>query len=192
MDIFISHSSKDALIAKQMVELIRSAYNISSRNIRCTSIVSTQLPSGVSINDTLRKDIESSSVLIAILTRESLSSLYTMFELGARWMSGKTLIPVVKRSDADYVLREPLKSLNAIVVRTTDDVFKLIDDLDPHLMNYDLEPVSSYSTKVNELYSVMICDSHQEKRKNEVSQQPSLRSFYDKIEEEIAQSAKDS
>lgn len=41
MKVFVSHSSADVAAAEALVELIRSALNVSAKDIRCTSVEST-------------------------------------------------------------------------------------------------------------------------------------------------------
>jgi hypothetical protein len=44
--IFISHSSKDVLLVKALIDLIRSALSIPASDIRCTSVPGYKLPGG--------------------------------------------------------------------------------------------------------------------------------------------------
>ena len=57
MDIFISHSNKDAEFANLVYYLLMSALHLSSTQIRCTSIEETQLIGGSDIDDTHKAEI---------------------------------------------------------------------------------------------------------------------------------------
>src|ERR1700738_4850362 len=49
IDIFVSHSSQDAVLAKELVELLVFALGISTIRIRCTSVDGFRLEAGVFI-----------------------------------------------------------------------------------------------------------------------------------------------
>lgn len=66
--IFISHSSLDSNLAELLVELLRSALNIPSREIRCTSLDGYRLPGGADIDNQLKDEILQSTTLIGLRT----------------------------------------------------------------------------------------------------------------------------
>lgn len=129
MDIFISHSNQDKLIARELILLIRSALLIPAARIRCTSVDGYRLGSGAATDQTLRKEVESSKVLISIISDNSISSAYVMFELGARWVLEKPLIPVVLNEDGIKLLRGPLGGFNAMNIAVPAQLHQLISDL---------------------------------------------------------------
>ena len=95
LDIFISHSSRDENLAEKLIALIRSALNISAEKIRCTSLNGFRLPAGTTTNERLRKEIHDSKAFIALITPNSLKSMYVLFELGARWGAEKPMVPLI-------------------------------------------------------------------------------------------------
>jgi hypothetical protein len=74
LDIFISHSSQDVDIAELLIELLRAALNIPVNRIRCTSIRGYKLRAGASTDESLRKEVHNSRVLIGLITSASLQS----------------------------------------------------------------------------------------------------------------------
>jgi hypothetical protein len=95
IDVFISHSSKDAEFADYLVHFLRLGLRLSSTQIRATSVEETQLRAGVKVNETLRDEIIESKVFIAVLSPMSIQSTYVLFELGARWGADKAIFPLL-------------------------------------------------------------------------------------------------
>jgi hypothetical protein len=93
--VFISHSSKDEALARAVVELLRSAMNLSSKDIRCSSVNGYRLPVGAHTETTLREEVNSAAVMVGLVTPNSLASAYVMFELGARWGVSSFLAPLL-------------------------------------------------------------------------------------------------
>ena len=114
MDVFVSHSSHDAVLAKELVELIVFSLGVSTIRIRCTSVDGFRLEAGVLITDQLQREVFESRVVVALLTPASLKSAYVLFELGARWGAKKKLIPVLAAGASSSDLEGPLKGINAL------------------------------------------------------------------------------
>lgn len=142
IDVFISHSSKDADIAKALVLLLRSALNIPAERIRCTSVDGYRLRVGASTDDELRTEVRESRVFLGLITQTSIESTYVLFELGARWGGKLQLAPVLVSSDDKGLLRGPLGALNAVACDSTAQVFQLVENVASELGL----PASSAST----------------------------------------------
>ena len=95
LDIFISHSGQDQPIAYALIDLLRTAMDIPSRRIRCTSVDGYRLPGGASTDDQLKREVRESKCFIALLTPRSIRSTYVLFELGARWGAQLPFIPLL-------------------------------------------------------------------------------------------------
>lgn len=129
LDVFISHSSRDEEIAKRLITLIRSALNLPATSIRCTSVDGYRLPTGISTDERLRQEIHDSVAFIALLTPNSLSSVYVLFELGARWGAGRRLFPLLSGDRPQNLLRGPLAALNALSCENEGQLLQFVDDL---------------------------------------------------------------
>lgn len=151
--IFISHSSKDVEIAEQLVNLLRTALNLSSKQIRCTSVDGYRLPGGSSTNDQLKEEIYNSKSFIGLITPNSLESSYVLFELGARWGAKRQLIPILAGGAEASDLVGPLTGLNALSCHNTSQMFQLVNELRSFL-DVDTEKVEVYSKKIDELVIV--------------------------------------
>lgn len=150
IDIFISHSSKDAAIAKALVLLLRAALNVSADRTRCTSVDGYRLPAGASTDDHLRRELIESKVFLALITKASIESTYVLFELGARWGADLPLAPVLVTSVDKALLRGPLGGLNALACDSRSQILQLVDDIASHLGIAPGKP-ASYHDHVEEV-----------------------------------------
>jgi len=148
--IFISHSSEDIEIAEILVELLRTALNLSSDQIRCTSVDGYRLPGGATTNDQLKEEIYNSKSFIGLITPNSLESSYVLFELGARWGAKKQLIPLLANGSDASDLIGPLKDINALSCGNKSQMFQLISEL-REFLNCETERVELYSRLIDKL-----------------------------------------
>jgi hypothetical protein len=153
LDIFISHSSLDAPVAKLLIAVYEKALKISARKIRCTSVNGYRLPGGADTNDTLRTEVFGTQLFIALLTPDSIKSSFVLFELGARWGARKPLVPLMARGLSASDLPAPLNGLNALSVCVADQVRQHIEESAEALAR-QLEPLGSFSTEVDALVSL--------------------------------------
>jgi adenylate cyclase class IV len=140
--IFISHSSEDSGIALALIELLRLALSLPTSDIRCTSVAGYGLSAGVSIESVLRGDVGSADVFIGLLSRRSLHSLYVLFELGARWGSGKPIIPVLLSDVSPSDLKGPLADIHSIKISNSAASYDLISQVGDILMITPESPAS--------------------------------------------------
>jgi hypothetical protein len=128
LDVFISHSSRDAELAKAIVELLRSALSLPAERIGCTSVAGYKLPIGADTNDQLRRETVEARVLLGLITEVSVESAYVLFELGARWGARRYLAPLMGAGRGAELLAGPLSGLNALSC-SREDLFQLVSDL---------------------------------------------------------------
>lgn len=150
MDIFISHSSKDAEFAHSLVLFLRVALRLSASQIRCTSVEETQLSGGDNVDETLRQEILDSKIFIALLSPTSLNSTYVLFELGARWGANKKMFPLLLPSLDLKQIPDPLSKFH-IVQCDRPGLWNLIQDVSEVL---DLKHESPESMQ-NEIDSLL-------------------------------------
>jgi hypothetical protein len=136
IDVFISHSSQDSDVAEILIELLESALDLPSDSIRCTSVEGYQLPAGVSTDEALRSEVHGSKLLIGLITPNSMSSPYVLFELGARWGAKKPMFPVLAKGAEHGILGGPLEGLNVLDGNIEGELHQLVEDIADEL---DLE-----------------------------------------------------
>lgn len=154
MKIFISHSNKDVEVAKAIIDLLRISLNLKTRDIRCTSVDGYRLPAGVSTDAQLKTEIHDSEVLVGLISAESMSSHYVLFELGARWGAEKPLFPLITDGEGAKVLKGPLQGINALNAYEEAQLFQLVDDIGEKL---DIKPESpnSYQRHVKAVVNLL-------------------------------------
>ena len=150
LDVFISHSSKDAHIALALIELIRAALDVPHGRIRCTSAEGYLLPIGTNVDDQLKCEVRDSRAFIGLLTPNSLESKYVLFELGARWGAQLRLFPIVAGGTKASDLRSPLSSLMTLDCYTPGKVHHLITELGA-LLSKPTNPPATYQRHLQAL-----------------------------------------
>ena len=150
MRIFISHSSRDAELARALIDLLQAALPITSDEIRCSSVDGYRLPGGVSIDQRLRNEVHDAEVVIGLLTPNSLRSAYVSFELGARWGAQKRMIPLLASGITPEVLEGPLGGINALDCRCDGQIHQLVEETASHL-NIEPHRTSTFAHQVNKL-----------------------------------------
>lgn len=158
LTLFISHSARDAGIAKTLVTLFEKALKISARRIRCTSVDGYRLPVGVDTNEVLRTEVFGAKLFIALLTTNSLNSPYVLFELGARWGARRALYPILAGGATPAHLNAPLSGLNALSASVPDQVRQLVENASEALSER-LEPMSSFSAEIEAVVAASVLAS---------------------------------
>ncbi|WP_367870103.1 TIR domain-containing protein [Luteolibacter sp. Populi] len=150
MTVFISHASADQALAAALARLLRSAFNLPTNEIRCTSVDEFRLPAGADTNDQLRREVRESKVFVGIITPSSIQSAYVLFELGARWGAQMSLFPVLARGAGSQHLKGPLNGINALNLTNPQLVKRLLEDI-ADKANLSLERQSTLDTEVSKV-----------------------------------------
>ena len=155
--IFISHShnKNDAALVGKLIDLFRSALNLSAQEIRCTSVDGYKLPAGASINEQIRHEVDESESFICVISESSLKSMYCIFELGARWGTKKYFIPLLENGVDVNSIGEPLKSLQYVQCDNSSEMHQLVHELSEHL-NIKYESPAVYQKKIDEIVNIKL------------------------------------
>jgi hypothetical protein len=142
IEVFVSHSNKDALVARAFLELLTTALTVAPDRIRCTAVDGYRLPLGAVTDQHLREEILAASALVALLSSASIESPYVLFELGARWGAGKPLFPLLVGGARPELLRGPLVALNALRCDSHADVHQIVLDIGHALGRNPISPAA--------------------------------------------------
>lgn len=99
--IFISHSSKDIAFIKLFVEkILILGLDIPAERIFCSSMEGHGIKSGQYIPDTLREEINKSSLALLFISKNYKASEVCLNEVGAAWatLTKETVIPLLMPS----------------------------------------------------------------------------------------------
>lgn len=142
LQIFVSHSSKDRVLAEALTDLLKAALGLLPPQILCSSVDGHRLPVGVNTESQLRDDVNAARVVIGLLTPNSLASSFVMFELGARWGAKLFLAPLLAGIQARE-LGGPLNLQNALSANSESQLHQLLEDISKEL-EVQLQSPSSY------------------------------------------------
>ena len=150
LQVFVSHSSKDSEIARRLIHVLQKSLNLGSDEIRCTSLDGFRMQAGLSVDETLKAEVQDSALLIGLITPSSIKSAYVIFELGARWGSGNPFIPLLASGVTPEHLEGPLKGINALDAREDGQVHDLVDQAAHHL-NKSANNTSSFLAEIKQM-----------------------------------------
>ena len=128
-DVFISHSSKDEPYADFLVQYLSECIDFGYGAVMCTSVVGYGLEFGSKFERRLRKSIEAADVLIPIISKHSLSSLFCTFEMGAAWGQQTPIKAVLVPEFESSTLLRPLSSLHYFEWHNEVAWIQLIDEV---------------------------------------------------------------
>ncbi|MGA7744618.1 MAG: toll/interleukin-1 receptor domain-containing protein [Polyangia bacterium] len=148
--IFISHSSADVQVASALIDLLRSALNLPSSDIRCTSVDGFGLEGGANTEESLRREVRDSELFIGVISEHSLTSVYALFELGARWGTERPLIPLLAPGTPPDVLSGPLSNIHALNLGVEAQIHQLVSQVAKKL-NVPSAPPAVYSGHLRRL-----------------------------------------
>ena len=148
--VFISHSDDDVEIAKPLITILRNALNLRSEDIRCSSVDGYRLPVGASADEALRREVHDAELLIGLITPASITSVYVLFELGARWGARKPMFPLLASGATWEHLEGPLSSINALDCSNRSQVEQFIEDA-AKALKVDADRPSAYLATIDML-----------------------------------------
>ncbi|MGK4098523.1 MULTISPECIES: toll/interleukin-1 receptor domain-containing protein [Bacillus] len=129
--IFISHSTKDAeTIVKPFIEMLVMGLDIARRDIYSTS--DHDIPTGEDFPNHIKTNIQSTELVVMILTENYMNSHFCLNEMGAAWANNSKIYPIVIPPATYEILQSSaLRGVtNVLTVSTEQDIQKLRDEFD--------------------------------------------------------------
>ncbi|MEO8592943.1 MAG: toll/interleukin-1 receptor domain-containing protein [Candidatus Solibacter sp.] len=127
--LFVSHRHKDESIAEALVALLEAAFEVSSADIRCTSVWPYRLRPGDRTPDRLRDEIRHADVVMGLLAPDTRESSYVLFELGAAWSQGRLTCPLLVRGATGADIPDPIKDLHPLALGDGRQCQELLDEI---------------------------------------------------------------
>jgi hypothetical protein len=145
--LFISHSAKDGDLAELVTTLLTFALKLPAGAIRCTSVDGHRLPGGAHAEQQLRREIQECDAFIGILSARSMQSQYVLIELGARWVLGRPLIPLLAPRTPYTVIGGPLVNYNALRADSAAELHQMVEEV-ASVLGTRPDTVASYQRHV--------------------------------------------
>lgn len=128
--LFVSHAHVDSELASRIVDVIQAGLEVPPGALRCTSLPGYQLDLGAMAPDILRREIGSAVCVLALLTPNSLSNDWVLFELGAAWANAKVSIPLLAGGLQDRDIPGPFRSTAGGQLMSPSTLDRMIDQLE--------------------------------------------------------------
>ncbi len=154
LDVFISHSSIDKIVASKLCDLLIISLGIDPNKIRCTSVEGHKLKGGVNTDEQIRKEIHDTKVFIGLISRTSLRSHYVLFELGARWGLHEPLIPIVTSQSVIEIIEKPLNNLNLFNLEQKSDIYQMLEEVS-EVLNVRLASASKTQNYIDDIVNIV-------------------------------------
>lgn len=88
-----------------------------------------RLKAGDRTSDRLRSEIFRAEAVLGILTPNTSSSSYVLFELGASWGREGTTLPLLANGSTSVDVPSPISNLHSLSLDDEDDCYQLLDDI---------------------------------------------------------------
>ncbi|MES3110094.1 toll/interleukin-1 receptor domain-containing protein [Sphingomonas aurantiaca] len=94
-DIFISHASADADLARLLTRFLKEAVGVPGSAIFCSSVDGHRVPKGHDFNTYLQTAIAEPKLVLLLMTPSYMESEFCLMELGAAWAKGSNRLPII-------------------------------------------------------------------------------------------------
>ena len=131
--LFMSHAHADADLASRLVDVINAGLEVPAGALRCTSLPGYQLDLGAMAPAVLRRELGSAVCVLGVLTPNSLSNEWVLFELGAAWAHAAVSIPLLAGGLQDKDIPGPFRGCGRRPVGFARTLDRMIDQLEKML-----------------------------------------------------------
>lgn len=127
--IFLSHAVADKDIAAEFTRLLGTGLEVTGREVFCSSLPGRTIPGGFNFIEHIKDNLESSKVVILLVTDNYLASQFCLAEAGAAWISKDLVIPIVVPPFTRARLSATLSIKQAWKINDDDDLNSVADDV---------------------------------------------------------------
>lgn len=113
-DVFLSHSTASNDVSRDLTQELRAQG-------MTVFFDQDSLFGGSSIEEEIRRALESSRAVVVVLDSSSTSSPWTAFEAGAAIGMGKPVVPVMVRGVSSGQIPSPLRHLAIVTLRSAEE-----------------------------------------------------------------------
>jgi hypothetical protein len=131
--LFISHAHLDQDLAKRLVDVITSHFEVPEGQLRCSSVPGYQLELGTMASEALRHELGSAVGVIALITPNSLTADWVRFELGAAWAHARVAMPLLVGGLEDKDIPGPFRGVAGGQLNSEDTLDRLLEQLEKEL-----------------------------------------------------------
>ena len=127
--IFISHRHQDKDIARGVIDLLETAFEIPQGQIRCTSVPGYKLAVGAHSADSLQTDLNGAEIVMGLIGKDTADSDYVLFELGASWGLRKPTFPLRICGATFTHVPEVLRERSSLTLEDVSQCLQLVEDV---------------------------------------------------------------
>lgn len=128
-EVFISHAEADKNIAEEFTRLLASGLNITGNSVFCSSLPGRTIPGGFNFVQHIKDSLDSSKVVLLLLTENYFASQFCLAEIGACWVSKENFIPILVPPVGYEKLKATLSITQAWKINDDDDLNSIADDI---------------------------------------------------------------
>ena len=127
--VFISHAVADKCIAGEFTRLLASGLNITGTDVFCSSLPGRTIPGGFNFVDHIKDALDSSKVVLLLLTENYFASQFCLAEIGACWISKENVVPILVPPVGYEKLEATLSITQAWKINDDDALNSIADDI---------------------------------------------------------------
>lgn len=132
-EVFVSHASRDIKLAESLIQLFEGGIGLSPTQIFCSSFDEQGIPGGSDWHKTIKDELRQAKVIVSLVSMNYYSSVYSLCEFGAAWISDKQIIPLLV-PPLDYGnLKGPLLTYQALSIADSVKLDTIFDQLSKYV-----------------------------------------------------------
>lgn len=133
---FMSHSIKDKDFVDEFIKLLILGGTVPNTEIFCTSRAGDDIVPGKDFVNDIGEHLKQANIVFCFFSSRYLDSTFCMAELGASWILGKDIIPIII-SDITFDQTTPLcRNLQGIKIDDEDGLHSLVDKIKHDYPNF--------------------------------------------------------